>query len=308
MKRITNKRLSKPLTYDTVNVFDIVPELLPQVIRYIPFVKKIVTTKVKKEWSREKNLFNWLLVSKTWFSVVYTVIRKQLYYSTAPLYEYTYEENSIAFDEAFESMKNHDWCITNLCQFLKPRVLQPYRAKHRRNRTIHIHITGAPYLEETISNTVGLLKKYLDVNKGGRYENQFIDINRTYSSKSSDNAYIMFVSSLQQALTQVDRGLDNPFILIKYDLNIPMHSYMRKHIYSILKGEVINTIMSTQYRFCLPKGTVLIIVSTSFYAGYLEKPEENASITEHVIFNRMILDQYEPEAITNLNKNIIVFT
>ena len=281
-------------------------DVLSHIIGYRPVTKTDI--------SRERYLVNLRLVSKVWNMVVCNIMEDEIYISYSPLYcSYSLQENIDFLTDTFGIMKNHNWYTKGLIDFLIPRLLQPYRSKEPENRVIPIHLTCAPYLEDTMNHSVCLLRNFLGMDNEGRYKNQYIKNPERKEHYNVIHPYTYKCIS-KACNKRVDKDKDNPFIVfhVSLDLSFNKENNNMDILYDLFRGQInpinyYNPDVNEKESFFLPKGTILIIIFTSFYISYIENPTKDIAMTENIIYNKMLNQGYNMNLLKKINKNLIIF-
>ena len=252
--------------------------------------------------SRERDLFNFLCVSRLWFFATAIVIEEEITRSDAPLYASSFSENEDILRDQLSVMRHQDWVIDPLVCFLAPRLFQPYRATARANRVIHMHCTSPAYLDDTMSSALALVMRFLELSPGRRYAQQLIIVP---SAQTDELRGICddLRSDWEEAIQQVDPGVDNPFIVIRVPLNDAPVPFVAALLDLIDSEAACDEYSQLQ----LPPGTNLIVLWQSHYAGYAELPLECLCTTQLVIRRRMEIQGLQQEIIGRINSHILLF-
>jgi hypothetical protein len=274
------------------------PSLLDEVLHHI------LTCRAEPHQPRERDLFAFLLVSRQWYRVVAEVIQDEVHRSEAPLYETPFDINDEILVEQLSVMRDQEWVIEPLLHFFRPRLLQPYRAEERAKRVINVHWTGPAYMAETMRNTLALILRFLEMTPGMRYSEQHIVF------RSHENLEDQF----QAAVTRVDEGIDNPFIILEVPLEHIIHTdghvqWHKEDLAELMHNGRLHDVPFVE----LPPGTVLFILWTSHLAGYAEFPLRNLMLTQLLIEDHMEdhMDRFpslQPAQIQRINSHLILFS
>lgn len=246
--------------------------------------------------SRERDLFNFLLVSQTWLIVAAIVIEEELVRSDAPLYGSPYSENEEILREQLSVMQHQDWLIDPLIGFLAPRIFQPYRAAARANRILHVHCSAPHYLDDTTTNALALVMRFLELSKNRRYHNQLITVSPMQEGVV-EYPLELLLDRWEVATEQIDPGVDNPFIVLWVQLEQMQPEDVEDILDKLASGRELP----------LPPGTNLIVLWQSNYTGYCELPLECLATTQIVMRRRMQIQGLTEEAINRINTRILLF-